>query len=319
MVRVWDPTGRPPGAHSGAPPPAVSAVFGPAGPLLATASNDGGVYLWNAATGGYEREMNVETERVWAEAFSPGGELLATANDDDSVRLWYRTTGRLVAAITEHRGRVRSLAFSTDGRLLATGCDDRGSGSGTRTRAALRRCCTGTPTGCTRLPSARPATCWPARATTGRPTCGTPTTGGAPVTRPAASCGRPRSAPGGVLATAGDDGTVRLWAPPATSCTRWPGTPNGSARSRSARGDLLASAADDGTVRLWPVARGQAARHLTLLGLPDGWAAFPPTAGTSPTAPSAASSGTSSACAGSSPATRRLPARDRPLPLDAPF
>ena len=133
----------PPGAHRGTGGRLVSAVFGPAGPLLATASNDGGVYLWNAATGGYEREMNVETERVWAEAFSPGGELLATANDDDSVRLWYRTTGRLVAAISEHRGRVRSLAFSADGRLLATGCDDRevrvyGVDSGSAAHGAAR-------------------------------------------------------------------------------------------------------------------------------------------------------------------------------------
>lgn len=41
-------------------------------------------------------------------------------------------------------------------------------------------------------------------------------------------------------------------------------------------GDLLTSAGEDGTARLWSVADGQAAKCITLLGLPHGWAALAP-------------------------------------------
>jgi WD40 repeat protein len=89
-------------------------LFSVADDRLATASNDGGVYLWNAASGAYEREMGVETDHLGAEAFSPASDVLATANDDDddTVQLRDCTTGRHIRTFADHSGRVRSIAFN---------------------------------------------------------------------------------------------------------------------------------------------------------------------------------------------------------------
>lgn len=279
-VRLWDPrTGRRLRSLTGVADRLVSAAFSPAEPLLATASNDGGVYLWNTMAGGYERELNVETDHVWAEAFSPDGQVLATANDDDSVRLWSRTTGREVVSLPDHRGRVRSIAFAPSGALVATGCDDR--------VVRLWEASTGRPVATMRghedrvysvafhpsgelLASASndgTARIWDTN--TGEITHVLAHGGGRLWTAAFNPSGE-------LLATAGDDLVVRLWDPVSGDHVH---TFVGHARriwsiAFSPSGDLLASAGDDGAVILWDVATRS--RRATLIGLPEGWAAFTP-------------------------------------------
>lgn len=77
----------------------------PAERFLATAASTGHVYLWNAESGAFLRELDVGTDHTWAETFSANGDMIATANDDDSVRLWWRGTGSHVAKLTGHQGR----------------------------------------------------------------------------------------------------------------------------------------------------------------------------------------------------------------------
>ena len=81
-----------------------------------------------------------------------------------------------------------------------------------------------------------------------------------------------------LLATAGDDLVVRLWDP---ASGRHLHTLTGHSRSVwsvtfDPSGDLLATGGDDGTTRLWSVAGERPVARLTLLGLPEGWAALAP-------------------------------------------
>ncbi|MER6072046.1 TIR domain-containing protein [Streptomyces sp. NPDC001817] len=279
VVRVWHATsGRRLRELTGQSDRLVSAAFGPAGPLLATASSDGDLYLWNAATGEYQRELDVETDHVWAEAFSTDGELLATANDDDTVRLWYRATGAHVATITEHFGRVRAIAFRSDGAVLATGCDDRK----VRIWDVAERRITGVLDGHADRVYAvgfAPDGSWLASASwdgtavvwkdgeidhrlTGH--TGKLWTAAVHPLRP-------------LVATAGDDRTVRLWNPGTGEETAVLTGHTGRilAVAFSPDGSLLASGGEDGTVRLWNVpADGPATLRVTLVGMPGGWAAL---------------------------------------------
>ncbi len=285
VVRLWDPaTGQVRRVLSGVADRLVSAVFSPVGSLLATASNDGGVYLWNSATGAYEREMNVETDHLWAEALGPDGAMLATANDDDTVRLWYRTTGRRIHTLPEHRGRVRSIAFSPDGALLATGCDDSVVRLYDVRTGALRQTMRGHEDRVYSVVFSPDGALLASASNDGTARLWAPDSG-EQLRRLTGHSGRLWTAafsPGGVLATAGDDLAVRLW-DPATGQVLQTLTGGHTRRIWSAAfspaGDVLATAGDDGTVRLWD-AEGRAgaasALRVTLLGLPDGWAAFAP-------------------------------------------
>ncbi|MEV5429471.1 TIR domain-containing protein [Streptomyces sp. NPDC052701] len=284
VVRLWDPaSGRRLRELAGRSDRLVSAVFSPVGPLLATASSDGDMYLWNAVTGEYQREMDAETEHVWAEAFSPDGELLATANDDDTVRLWYRDTGAHVATVAEHYGRVRSIAFRADGAVLATGCDDR------RVRiwdVAARRVTAVLDGHTDRVYAVAfgsdgswlASASWDGRAVIWRD--------GAALHRLTGHTGRLWTAAAHplrpLLATAGDDRTIRLWDPHTGRETAALTGHTGRvlAVAFSPDGSLLASGGEDGTVRLWNVpADAPATLRATLIGMPGGWAALSPAGG----------------------------------------
>ena len=101
-------------------------AFSPDGRLLATASDDKTVRLWDAGQRpAARRPLTGHTDGVCGVAFSPDGRLLATASSDRTVRLWdvgHRPGPR--APLTGHTGVVYAVAFSPDGRLLATASYD---------------------------------------------------------------------------------------------------------------------------------------------------------------------------------------------------
>ncbi|MDQ0993336.1 TIR domain-containing protein [Streptomyces sp. V3I7] len=283
-VRVWHAeSGRRLRELTGQSSRLISAMFGPSGSLLATASSDGDVYLWNAATGEYQRELDVETDHVWAEAFSTDGSLLAIANDDDTVGLWYRATGAAHVTIGEHFGRVRAIAFRSDDAVLATGCDDRK----VRIWDLAERRITAVLDGHTDRVYAvafapdgswLASASWDGQAVIWRD--------GAVVHRLTGHTGKLWTAAvhplRPLLATAGDDRTVRLWDPRTGRETAVLSGHTGRvlAVAFSPDGSLLASGGEDGTVRLWNVpADAPPALRATLVGMPDGWAALSPSGG----------------------------------------
>jgi hypothetical protein len=72
-----------------------SVAFSPDSRLLASASDDKTVRLWDAATGALQQTLKGHSDWVWSVAFSPDSRLLASASDDKTVRLWDAATGTL--------------------------------------------------------------------------------------------------------------------------------------------------------------------------------------------------------------------------------
>jgi WD40 repeat protein len=98
-------------------------VFSPDGTLLASASADRTVKLWDVATGTERRTLQGHGDRVRSVAFSPDGRQLASGSDDKVVKLWDVATGREERALTGHTAAVRRVAFSPDGQRLAAATD----------------------------------------------------------------------------------------------------------------------------------------------------------------------------------------------------
>ncbi|KXX73153.1 Vegetative incompatibility protein HET-E-1 [Madurella mycetomatis] len=98
----------------------VSAVaFSPDGTILASASNDRTVRLWEVATGAHQRTLEGHSDLVHAVTFSPDGTMLASASIDRTVRLWEVATGAHQRTL-DARVTFTRLTFSDDGYYLET-------------------------------------------------------------------------------------------------------------------------------------------------------------------------------------------------------
>jgi WD40 repeat protein/serine/threonine protein kinase len=94
--------------------------------LLATASNDRTVKLWNADTGEWLFDLpgqfnpNLHVHL----AFSPDGSRLASGSEGNVVLVWDVKTSRPVFTLSGHAGPIFNVTFSPDGRhLVSAGLD----------------------------------------------------------------------------------------------------------------------------------------------------------------------------------------------------
>ncbi|MET7692687.1 WD40 repeat domain-containing protein [Streptomyces sp. NPDC005483] len=107
--------------------------FSPDGKLLATASYDRTVRLWDVSDRRHPRALGEPlaggTSWVSSAVFSPDGRTLASAGDDGKIRRWDLADPRrprpLGTPLTGHRGTIYLIAFSPDGETLASAGEDR--------------------------------------------------------------------------------------------------------------------------------------------------------------------------------------------------
>jgi tetratricopeptide (TPR) repeat protein len=99
-------------------------AFSPDGKVLAMASREGSVLLWDVAAGKLLATLKGHSGAVTAAAFSPDGRTLATGGGDHTVRLWNVETRRELLQLDAGNvelGSVETLAFSPDGKHLLAG------------------------------------------------------------------------------------------------------------------------------------------------------------------------------------------------------
>ena len=124
-VRLWDVDRRDEvrKLDTEQPVQSLSVAFSPDGRLLSSADSSGWVRLWTVKDGGLVRSFRI---RDWATsvAFAPDGHTLAVGSANKLVMLVDVRNGRRIKTLRDHGNWVRSVAFSPDGRTLASGGDD---------------------------------------------------------------------------------------------------------------------------------------------------------------------------------------------------
>ncbi|KAF0245992.1 MAG: serine/threonine protein kinase-related [Planctomycetota bacterium] len=100
--------------------PVRSACFAPDGMLLATATDDGDVRIWDVALGREKVRCRITAGRAVHVAWSPDGKLLAGAEAEAGADVWDVSTGDSLAHATGVAARpIHEVAFSPDGTRVA--------------------------------------------------------------------------------------------------------------------------------------------------------------------------------------------------------
>lgn len=103
-----------------------AAVINSAASLIATAGYDRRILIHDVKTGEVLRTMTGHNGSVFDLCFDPSGEVLCSASADGTVKVWSVKTGQRLDTLSQPRAEQYCVEISPDGsRILAAGADNR--------------------------------------------------------------------------------------------------------------------------------------------------------------------------------------------------
>src|SRR5262249_55103983 len=105
VLRLYDVATGGVGHAMRRPEPAGTSAFAPDGTVLASSgSENGGIYLWDVATGKERRREPGHRSRVDRVVVSPDGKVIASAGREPGIRLWSAATGEELGQLPTKQG-----------------------------------------------------------------------------------------------------------------------------------------------------------------------------------------------------------------------
>ena len=121
-VRLWAASsGRQERVLRGHARRVFSVAFSPDGQRLLSGGEDSTARIWSVSSGQQERVLRGHANKVFGVAYSPGGRRIATGSQDLTVRIW-SADGAVLKSLGGHEGPVYGVSFSPDGKSLLSNC-----------------------------------------------------------------------------------------------------------------------------------------------------------------------------------------------------
>ncbi|BAY08036.1 serine/threonine-protein kinase [Calothrix sp. NIES-2098] len=95
------------------------------GEILASASDDNTVKIWNLKQKHVVRTFKANSGWVYTVAISPDGQTAIAGYQDKTIKLWNLNTGEEIRTLKGHQGLVNSVAISRDGQIVVSGSYDK--------------------------------------------------------------------------------------------------------------------------------------------------------------------------------------------------
>ncbi|KAF0992490.1 hypothetical protein HZS_6020, partial [Henneguya salminicola] len=100
-------------------------VFSPDGRILASASFDKSIKLWNGSTGKFIASLRGHINKVYQLAWSSDNRLLCSCSADSTLKVWDITTRKLLHDLPGHSDEIYAIDWSNDGKKVASGGRDK--------------------------------------------------------------------------------------------------------------------------------------------------------------------------------------------------
>uniref|UniRef100_A0A8D3AAR5 Notchless protein homolog 1 n=1 Tax=Scophthalmus maximus TaxID=52904 RepID=A0A8D3AAR5_SCOMX len=100
-------------------------LFSPDTRLLASASFDKSIKIWDGRTGKYLMSLRGHVASVYQVAWSADSRLLVSGSSDSTLKVWDVKTGKLNMDLPGHADEVYAVDWSPDGQRVASGGKDK--------------------------------------------------------------------------------------------------------------------------------------------------------------------------------------------------
>ena len=106
-----------------------SIVWSPNGKMIASASDDHTVQIWDAGTGATVFSYAGHSDQVHTVTWSPDGRFIASGSVDQTVRVWAASSGHDLVVYYPHNTEVDTISWAPgpDSRYIVSGSKDEGA------------------------------------------------------------------------------------------------------------------------------------------------------------------------------------------------